>query len=155
MRNLVALMGCSLLVAGCTSAMDRSLDASASVEPTQSVVTYDVAPPNALPLGPVTASVCDGTREVAVRRLLASVSSKGGNGLTQLTCNKEGMSFSCWSSVTCEATALNVPPPPPPPPPVVPRKRVKNTQPKKPAPQRLNQQQLQPWPQQQQQQPRS
>ena len=130
MRIPIIVAGCLLLVTGCASDPDRALDSSASVGPAPNVATYDVAPPNALSLGPVKEKACNGTREVAVRRLLTAVSRQGGNGVTQLTCTEERISFSCWSSVICEATALNVPPPPPPPP-VVKPKRVKHTPPKK------------------------
>lgn len=146
MRTPIGIAGCVLLVAGCASDPDRALDASASLEQAQTVVTYDVAPPNALSLGPVKASACNGTREIAVRRIQAAVSRQGGNGVTQLACNTEGISFSCWSSVTCEALALNVPPPPPPP--VVKPKRVKHTPAKKLLPQQQRpSQQQQLWPQ--------
>jgi len=149
MRSPIVAAGCLLLVAGCASDPDRSPDVSASWTPPPNVVTYNVAPPNALPLGPVKEKACNGTREIAVSRLLTAVSRQGGNGVTQLTCSDEGLSFSCLalSSVTCEAIALNVPPPPPPPPPVVKPKPVKHTPPKKP-PQRQQQPSQQPWPQQ-------
>lgn len=132
MRTLFVAVACTLLVSGCTSGGDRSFDAIASTEQTQNVITYDVAPPNAISLGPVTVTACNGTRDVAVRRIVTAAGGKGGNGITQLACHDQGMSFYCWSSVTCEASALNVPPPPPPPPVVKPRTRVKHPQPQMP-----------------------
>jgi hypothetical protein len=79
----------------------------------QTVKIYDVIPPNASPLGQLSATTCDGTREVATDKVIALTSQRGGNGITQLSCKEDGISWSCWKSVTCTATALNVPPPPP------------------------------------------
>jgi hypothetical protein len=92
----------------------------------QNVKIYDVMPPYSTPIEQITATACDGSREVATDRLIAITVQRRGNGLLGLACRSEGFSFSCWSSSTCTATAINVAPPPPPPPPPPPRKKGKH-----------------------------
>ena len=77
------------------------------------------------PIEQITATACDGTDAVATNKLIDITLQRGGNGLTGLACRSEGMSFSCWKSATCTATAINVAPPPPPPPPPPPKRVVK------------------------------
>lgn len=122
-----------ILISGCTNLQTPELS-SASVEPSQigtasvptpqlgsvemalarqNVKIFDLAPPNAVPLEQLRATACDGTQEVATDKLIALTSQRGGNGITQLSCKEDGMSWSCWKSATCTATALNIPPPPP------------------------------------------
>ena len=82
-----------------------------------SVRIYDVAPANAQSLGPVSVLTCGRPVESAKRRLINLVLRQGGNGVSELACSEEGMSFSCWSSAKCVGIALNIPPvisPPPP-----------------------------------------
>jgi len=92
-----------------------SVPASGSVEMAlakQNVKIYDVAPPNASPLGQLSTTACDGTREVATDKLIAMTSQRGGNGIAQLSCKEEGISLYCWKSAACTGTALNIPPAP-------------------------------------------
>ena len=91
----------------------------------QNVKVYDAIPPNATPIDQISATACDGTQKVATDKLIALTSQRGGNGIAQLSCTSEGMSFSCWSSATCTAVALTVVGPP-----VVPIKPAKRPKPK-------------------------
>lgn len=119
--GIVVLGGLSL--SGCAGTLPR--EAAVPAGPPPNVAFYDVAPPGALPLGPIKVTVCDGTRPVVTRRILEAAAVKGGNGVTQLTCHNEGMSMACFSRWTCEGQAVNVLPPPPPPPPPVRKRRSK------------------------------
>ena len=121
-RNVLAALACTSFVAGCAGTADHPIDA-AMTEPPPNVTIYDVQPPSALVLGPVSATACDGTQEMATRQLQVMVAKQGGNGLSQLKCRDAGMSLACWKQATCEGTALNVPPPPPPPAKKRPRKK--------------------------------
>ena len=89
----------------------------------QDIKIYDVLPQYGRPLGQISSSLCDGTKEAATNRLLDLTLQRGGNGMLQLSCTSEGMSFSCWSKANCTAMAIKVEEPPPPPPP--PKKRAK------------------------------
>ncbi len=120
MRNRIAAVACTMLLAGCAGGPQPG-DA-ALTEPAPNVVVYDVAPSNAQMLGPVQASACNGTRETATARLQSLASRQGGNGLTHLVCRDEGFSLQCLSSTACSAVAVLVPPPQPPPAPP-PRRR--------------------------------
>ncbi len=137
MRNPLIAAACVLIVAGCASSHDAAMHTSASIEPgaeaeptematLRTVQIYEIAPPTARPIGPISAESCDGSRDTATKRILASASERGANGITQLVCRSEGLSWGCLSTVKCEATALNVLPPPPPAPPAIkPTKRKK------------------------------
>lgn len=86
---------------------------AASAQEYSSVTIYDVAPSNARPLGPVSVTACDRPIEVAKDRLLSKVQQQGGNGISEIACVDTGINWSCWSSVRCDALALNIPPPTP------------------------------------------
>ncbi|MDP2409442.1 MAG: hypothetical protein Q8M26_04055 [Pseudolabrys sp.] len=120
MRNGSGALACALLLAGCASGPEPA--EVALTEPAANVIVYDIAPPNAQTLGPVQASACNGTREIATRQLQNLAARQGGNGLTQLVCRDEGFSLRCLSSTACTAVAVLVPPPQPPPAPP-PRRR--------------------------------
>jgi hypothetical protein len=79
----------------------------------QNVKLFEVIPPYGKPIGQISATACNGTQDAATDKLLVAAQSRGGNGLAQLTCYKEGFSFSCFSSTTCSGIAINVAPPPP------------------------------------------
>lgn len=119
----IVVVACALIVSGCAGTSEVSTNAADILEPDQVIKIYDVTPAEALSLGPVSANTCNRPRDVARRRLLTAVQRLGGNGVSQLTCTDEGMSWSCWSSAKCEALALNIPPPPPPKPPAPPAKK--------------------------------
>jgi hypothetical protein len=78
----------------------------------QQVTVYDTIPPNGAPLEQLTATACDGTRAAATDKLIAMASQRGGNGIAQVSCKDEGISWACWSSATCTGLALNVTIPP-------------------------------------------
>ena len=124
MRNVVIVATCVLLLSGCASPPDPAMNAVASIDTGESVRIYDATPVNALSLGPIAATACDRPRDVATKRLLSLAQRQGANGISELKCTDEGMSFSCWSKSKCEAIALNIPPPPPPRP-VTPPPRAK------------------------------
>lgn len=142
--SVFVVFGATILISGCTNlqtpegSLARTEASLASTEATeygtasvqtpqsgsvemalakQNVQIYDVAPPNASPLGQLNATACDGTREVATDKLIVMASQRGGNGVAQLSCKEEGISWSCWKSATCTGTAINIPPPPVIPPP--------------------------------------
>lgn len=128
MRNRIAAgasAALALLLVQCSTfeppADQRPLDPSLAAELSQTVRIYDPAPPNAISLGQVNATACDGPREVAISRLLAAARSRSASGVTAIACSEQGTSWYCWKSTTCTATAINIPPPPPPKP--VPPKR--------------------------------
>lgn len=112
-----------LLLSGCAGVLQQ--EAATPAGPLPDVTFYSVAPPGAVPLGPIKVTVCDGTRPVVTRRVLEAAALKGANGVTQLTCHNEGMSLTCFSRWTCEGQAVKVLPPPPPPPPPVKKRRSK------------------------------
>ncbi len=128
MRKLIAgpaIFATIAVISGCTSLYSSS---SPPVAPDMSLVRqtvkiYDVMPEYGTPIEQISASICDGTPEMATNRLIDITLQRGGNGLMQLACRTEGISFSCWKTATCTGTAINVAPPPPPPPP--PPKRAK------------------------------
>jgi hypothetical protein len=134
MRPLIpiaTIFGTILLVGGCASVSAPPQIAPEEVAlARQTVQIYDAMPQHASPLDQLSYTACDGTRATATNQLIAITAERGGNGLTQLSCRSEGMSFSCWSSTTCTGLALNVAPPPPPPPP--PPKKHTKPKPKKP-----------------------
>jgi hypothetical protein len=115
---LIAAMG-GLLVVGCAGTSEVALDSTTVVAgPPANVTFYGVAPPTALPLGPIEVTLCRGNRATMRQRLIEAAAQKGGNGITQLTCGDAGMTMSCWGNrPRCTAQAINIPPPPPPPPP--------------------------------------
>jgi hypothetical protein len=134
MRKLIAgpLVLASLLAVGGCAGLGSSPPPGPIMEMTaarQNVKIYDVMPQYSTPIEQITATACDGTEAVATNRLLDITLQRGGNGLTGLACRSEGMSFSCWKSSTCTATAINVAPPPPPPPP--PPRRIVKPKPKR------------------------
>ena len=113
MRNVGFFLAIStVLLSGCASAPDAAMRAVATTGLDEGVKVYDVAPAGAQSLGPVTATACDGPREVATKRLLGLARNQGANGVSQLSCTDEGISWYCWSRSKCEAIALNIPPPP-------------------------------------------
>jgi hypothetical protein len=105
------------VVSGCTSVPSQQPVSNDMAMTRQNVKMYDVMPQYGTPIEQISASICDGTRAAATDRLISMTSQRGGNGLVQLACTSEGMSFSCWSTTTCSAMAINVVEPPPPPPP--------------------------------------
>jgi hypothetical protein len=107
------------VVSGCTNVPSEQPVSMDMAMARQNVKMYDAMPQYGTAIEQVSASICDGTRAAATDRLISRTSQRGGNGLVQLACTSEGMSFSCWSTVTCTGMAINVvqPPPPPPPPP--------------------------------------
>jgi hypothetical protein len=113
------------VVSGCATFQSPEPVSPETMTLRQSVKTYEVTPPNSTPIEQISATACNGTRETATDKLLAMVSERGGNGLTQLVCTSEGFSFSCFSSSTCTATAIKVVTPPPAPPPVLRRTKPK------------------------------
>jgi hypothetical protein len=115
---LIAAMG-GLFVAGCAGTSEVVVDSTTVVAgPPPNVAFYSVAPPTAVPLGPVEVTICRGNRATMRQRLVEAAARKGANGLVGLTCGDAGMTMSCWGSRPhCEAQAINIPPPPPPPPP--------------------------------------
>ena len=120
MRKLIAgpaVLATIVLFSGCTSVPPPQGPSMDLVMARQSVKIYDMLPPYGTPIEQITATACDGTQEVATNKLIDITIQRGGNGLVQLACRTEGMSFSCWKSATCTATAINVVEPPPPPPP--------------------------------------
>jgi len=104
----------ALAVAGC-AATPQATEAIAAAPPPNAAF-YGVAPPDAVRLGAVSVTLCDGDRATMTRRILEEAVRKGGNGVTRLTCSDKGLSMTCWRRPTCEAIAINVPPLPPPPP---------------------------------------
>ena len=137
MRKLVvllAMLGTIILLGGCASVSPPQIGSAELAVAKQTVKIYDVAPAYGNPIEQISATACDGTQEAATDKLMLLASQRGGNGIAQLSCKSEGMSFSCWSSSTCTATALNVvePPPPPPPPPKKKLKPKAKPKPKKP-----------------------
>jgi hypothetical protein len=105
------------LVAGCTSFSPPEPPAADMIAARQTVKLYDTLPPYSTPIGEINTTACDGGREAAIDKLLVIASQRGGNGIANVSCASEGLSFSCWKSTACTATAINVAPPPPPPPP--------------------------------------
>jgi hypothetical protein len=119
MRRLIAgatTLATIAVVSGCTS-IPPEPPPVIDMTMRQNVKIYDVLPPFSTPIEQIAATVCGGSREMATDRLVGITVQRGGNGLMGLACRTEGISFSCWSSITCTATAINVAPPPPPPPP--------------------------------------
>lgn len=119
MRKLIAgsaIFATIAVIGGCTSLFSEPPPPAAPMVSRLDVKIYDVLPQYGTPIEPVSASVCDGTAETATNRLMDIAVQRGGNGIVQLSCRTEGISFSCWKSATCTATAIRVAPPPPPPP---------------------------------------
>ena len=126
MRKLnagLAVVGTIAVVTGCTTVPSEQPVSPELAMARQSVKIYDVMPQYGTPLGQISTTECNGTREAATDKLLVLTSQRGGNGLAQLICTSEGFSFSCFSSSTCTGMAIKVSEPPPPPPP--PKKLVK------------------------------
>jgi hypothetical protein len=118
-----AVIATIVVINGCTIFQPPETVSVETTTARQNVKLYDVIPPNGTPIEQISATACNGTREAATDKLIALTSQRGGNGIAQLLCSSEGFSFSCWSSTTCTATAINVVTPPPPPPTL--RKRAK------------------------------
>lgn len=134
MRKLIAgtaVLGAIILMGGCSSVPAPQTGSVDAAMARQTVKIYDVAPAYGNPIEQISATACNGTQEAATDKLMVLASQRGGNGITQLSCKSEGMSFSCWSSSTCTATALNVVEPPPPPPPPPKKKLKPRAKPKK------------------------
>jgi hypothetical protein len=131
MRKLIggpAILVAIAAISGCTSIPTSEQPVSTDMSlARQNVKIYDAMPQYGTAIDQVSVSLCDGSREAATDRLLAITNQRGGNGIIQLACTSEGMSFSCWSKNSCTATAIKVSEPPPPPPP---KKRGKAPPPK-------------------------
>lgn len=117
MRNILivpAIFGALLVVTGCASMPEAQVRNTTETDAAkQTVKIYDVAPPNASPIGLITATACDGTREAATDALMLQSMQRNGNGITQISCQNGGMTMACWSTTICTATALAVTEPPP------------------------------------------
>ncbi len=119
MRKIIigpAVLAAIVLLSGCASVPSAPSTAMELATVRQNVKIYDVMPQYGKPIEQLTATACDGTREIATDKLMSMTSRRGGNGLTQLSCTSEDISLSCWKSATCTAMAINVVEPPPPPP---------------------------------------
>lgn len=112
-----AILALTAVISGCAAFQSAEPVSPEMSLARQSVKIYDVMPSNATPIEQVSATACNGTREVATDRLLFKASERGANGITQLACTSEGFSFACFSSESCTGTAINVVAPPPAPPP--------------------------------------
>jgi hypothetical protein len=134
MRNFTvtpAILAGIMVLTGCATFQSDEPVSPETAMARQNVKLYEVIPPYGKPIGQISATACNGTQDAATDKLLVAAQNRGSNGLAQLTCYKEGFSFSCFSSTTCSGIAISVAPPPPPPP-VMPPKHKKPRIKKKP-----------------------